>query len=147
MIVKQQGITILEADNAWHNYCKMVNIKNPWNELAKLNQKYFHKELINGVICYKMFPYSKEDEEKKKKIRAKFQPYRNLEDQWSLMWVYENKGYEEAAAFAKLRNNSHNDLMKIFMSLCPCDKGQNCSIFCHNFIKCKEEGFNKWSME
>ena len=60
------------------------------------------------------------------------------EEKYCVERIYADFGYADAMeyAFGQYRKS---DLKEFFEDLRPCDYGDNCNMFCKNFIECKGE--------
>ena len=141
MVLSKSGSQTFIAYEAWHEYCKNNNIKDPWQFEREIEKEYTHygEKIINGVKAWTI-NYDNPNEDQRKRL-AECHKYRDkyMDDReiWVGNYILKNFGYDALIIFAQTHGQEETAFQKWFEQIEPCD-GQEaqCSMFCLKFLEC-----------
>lgn len=137
MSVKLNDLTtyVLEAEEAWHDYCMIYDIENPWQKIREIQ-----KEINNQSYNIRIDNDYQEQLKQAKIYRDQYMCNREI---WKGVYIFKNFGYDALIKFAQLHSKDETALScdvafwRWFEQINPCDGAEGqCSFECINFNNC-----------
>ena len=145
MVLSKSGSQTFIAYEAWREYCKDNNIKDPWQLEREIEKEYTHygEEVIDGITAWTVKWDNPTIEQKQRlaechKYRDKYIDDREI---WVGNYILKNFGYDALIIFAQAHDKAETAFHEWFAQIEPCAGiERQCDMFCHKFLNCPYKG-------
>lgn len=143
IVISGTGMQILTADEAWRKYCKETNLLNPYSEIDKVRNQFYHYTQdpdYKGVTHIKVDNMNDEAKERIKELNEMKPLYDFKRRKWIGQYILDKYGYNSLMMYASYaEQKADGGFQEWYLERRPCEgPDKECSLFCPIFTECEE---------